>query len=140
MITFGEDGLYYHPDHVATYRYTVRALRRLPNPPVLYRAVWPDDLMLSLASALRNHGLPTDLWNIEPSAFGVGPSEREGEITLDVRAQVARKLAALRCHRTQLGPDHAFTSLPLDLAELFLGHERFVRVPVAVPDSRLARA
>ena len=133
VITFGPDGLYYHPDHSAAYRFTLGALQRLPNPPALHRAVWPDDLMPSMVGALRNHGLPTDLWDIEPSGFGVGASERQGEIVLDVRTQVARKLAALRCHRTQLGPDHAFTSLPLDLAERFLGLERFVPVPVPAP-------
>lgn len=140
VITFGEDGLYYHPDHTATYRYTLRALRKLSDPPVLHRAVWPHDLMPALISALRDRGLPTDLWDIEPSHFGVEPFEREGELVLDVRAQAARKLGALRCHRTQLGPDHAFTSLPLDLAEQYLGFERFVPVAVSVPSPTPAHA
>jgi N-acetylglucosamine malate deacetylase 2 len=140
VITFGEDGLYYHPDHTATYRYTLRALRRLADPPVLQRAVWPRDLMPSLVSALRDRGLPADLWGLDPGDFGVEPCERQGEIVLDVRGQIARKLAALRCHRTQLGPDHGFTSLPPDLAERFLGLERFVPVPVPAPVPTPARA
>ena len=140
VITFGEDGLYYHPDHTATYRYTLAALRRLSDPPVLQRAVWPEDLMPALVSALRERDLPTDLWDIEPSHFGVEPFEREDEIVLDVRAHIARKLAALRCHRTQLGAEHAFTSLPLDLAERYLGFERFVPVPIPVAGPGLVRA
>jgi N-acetyl-1-D-myo-inositol-2-amino-2-deoxy-alpha-D-glucopyranoside deacetylase len=128
VITFGEEGLYWHPDHIATYRFTRRALERVPNPPRLYRAIWPGDLMPALVAELRRRALPTGLWDIEPGEFGSDDDERDGEIVLDVRAQLTRKLSALRCHRTQLGPDHALTSLPEDLAAQFLGFVRFARV------------
>jgi N-acetyl-1-D-myo-inositol-2-amino-2-deoxy-alpha-D-glucopyranoside deacetylase len=133
VITFGEDGLYYHPDHIAASRFVRRALRRCPAPvPALYRSVWPEELMPELAAELVARGLPADLWELEPEDFGT--DERDGEVELDVREFVCQKLRALRCHRTQLGPDHAFAALPLDLAERFLGCERFVRVPAG--DSR----
>lgn len=128
VITFGEDGLYYHPDHIATFGYTRRAVEAVPAAPALYRSVWPDDLMPELAAELERRGLPSDLWELAPEDFGVEAEDRAGEIVLDVTAQAARKLRAMRCHRTQLSPGHAFTVMPDDLAEPFLGIERFVTV------------
>ena len=128
VVTFGDDGLYYHPDHIATYEFTLRAVERAAEPPAMYRSVWPDDLMKDLVDELSRRDLPTDLWDLEPGEFGVGGEDRVGELVLDVRSHAIRKLAALRCHRTQLGLGHAFAALPADLAVRFLGIERFVPV------------
>lgn len=128
VITFGEDGLYYHPDHIATCEFTRRAVARAQPAPELYRSIWPSHLMPELVRELERRGLPSDLWSIEPEEFGVEGEDREGELELDVRSVLACKLRALRCHRTQFGPGHAFTALPADLVERFLGIERFARV------------
>ena len=125
VITFGEEGLYYHPDHIAVYDFTRRAVARLPDPPELYRSIWPAELMCELTDELARRGLPADLWGLEPDIFGVEDEDREGELLLDVTRFARRKLRALRCHRTQLGADHAFTNLPEDLVERFFGIERF---------------
>jgi N-acetyl-1-D-myo-inositol-2-amino-2-deoxy-alpha-D-glucopyranoside deacetylase len=130
VITFGEDGLYYHPDHIATFEFTRRAVQRVDSPPILYRAVWPRALMPDLVSALRARGLPNDLWSLKPEHFGVEPDGNT--MRIDVRRFVHRKLRALRCHRTQLGANHAFTALPPDLAEQFLGVEHFAPVDPGV--------
>ena len=126
VITFGEDGLYYHPDHIATYELTRRAVKRSDSSPALYRSVWPAGLMAELTSELDRRGLPADLWDLEPDEFGT--DELEGIFELDLRAQAGRKLRALRCHRTQIGPGHAFSALPDDLAERYLGVEWFAAV------------
>jgi N-acetyl-1-D-myo-inositol-2-amino-2-deoxy-alpha-D-glucopyranoside deacetylase len=130
VVSFGEDGLYYHPDHVATSELTERSVRHAALRPALYRAVWPPSLMSDLVSELRRRGLPDDLWGVAPEAFG---SESEcTSVTIDVRRFVERKLRALQAHRTQLPSEHAFAAIPGDLAERFLGFERFVQVGGAV--------
>ncbi len=126
VISFGEDGLYFHPDHIATFQFTRRAVARMTEPAVLYRSVWPRTLMPELVQELRSRGLPDDLWTLEPEDFG--GEDGDDMVVLDVRPFVARKLRALACHRTQLGPEHAFAALPADLAERFLGYERFAPV------------
>lgn len=128
VITFGEDGLYYHPDHIATYEFTVQAVAAASAPPALYRSIWPAVLMAALVRALSERGLPGDLWDLAPDNFGVDDADREGELVLDVRSFAKRKLRGLRCHRTQLRSDHAFSVLPEDLAESFLGTEWFAPV------------
>lgn len=128
VISFGEDGLYYHPDHIATYEFTRRAVATVADPPALYRSVWPADLMPALVRALRERGLPGELWELDPEDFGVEDFFEDVELALDVRLFASRKLRALRCHRTQLPGDHAFTVLPGELVEEFLGTERFAPV------------
>jgi N-acetyl-1-D-myo-inositol-2-amino-2-deoxy-alpha-D-glucopyranoside deacetylase len=130
VVTFGEDGLYYHPDHIATFEFTRRAVARAEVGAALYRAVWPQTLMSELVAELRARSLPEGLWEMDAEDFGVEDEDRDGEVVLDVRRFVERKLCALRCHRTQLGPSNAFSALPADLAERFLGYERFVQVPL----------
>lgn len=120
VLTFGEDGLYGHPDHTAAAEIAARAAQRLTGPVEIYEAAWPRGLLTRLAAAAAQRGLSNGLWGIEPEAFG---SERPANLIIDVRAVLAEKLAALRCHRTQLAGDHLLAALPFDLAERFLGSE-----------------
>jgi len=126
VISFGEDGLYWHPDHIATFEFTRRAVAGVGGDVSLYRSVWPQTLMPELVAELRARGLPDDLWELGAEDFG-GESG-DGALDVDVRPVLGRKLRALRCHRTQIGSEHAFAALPDDLAERFLGFERFAPV------------
>jgi N-acetyl-1-D-myo-inositol-2-amino-2-deoxy-alpha-D-glucopyranoside deacetylase len=130
VITFGEEGLYYHPDHVAVHGFTHRAMRFAAEGaglrPRLYESVWPASAVPQLVRAMRERGLPTGLWDIPPSDFGV--HDLSGVIEVDVRRFLPSKLRALRKHQTQIGSDHLFSALPDDLATRFLGRERFRRV------------
>jgi N-acetyl-1-D-myo-inositol-2-amino-2-deoxy-alpha-D-glucopyranoside deacetylase len=131
VITFGEDGLYHHPDHIAVHRFTHRALELVARGsprlrPWLYESVWNADRVVQLARAMSARGLPSDLWGIAPADFGV--EHDDGTIEVDVRPFLGRKLSALRRHRTQLDPGHLFSALPADLAARHLGWERFRRV------------
>jgi LmbE family N-acetylglucosaminyl deacetylase len=126
VITFGPEGLYYHPDHIATYELALEAASQLPRPPDVYCSAWPAELMRELTEALEARALPADLWGLHPGQFGVRAQDQVSALELDVRRHAGRKLDALRCHRTQLGPGHAFAVLPDDLVERFLGFERYV--------------
>lgn len=123
VITFGEDGLYYHPDHIATHEFVRRAVGRMSAPPALYRSVWPRSMMASFGNELRRRGLSDDLWELAPEDFGT--HDLDGSFAIDVRPFVERKLAALRAHRTQVGDNHALAAIDQDLAERFLGTEWF---------------
>jgi N-acetyl-1-D-myo-inositol-2-amino-2-deoxy-alpha-D-glucopyranoside deacetylase len=127
VITFGADGLYGHDDHIATRRYTGLALdhacRAGIAPTALYEAVWDKRAVAELVSAAAARGLPDDLWGIDADDFGL--TDAEGTVAIDVRPFLARKLAALRAHRTQLGPHHLFSAIDDELAGRFFGWERF---------------
>jgi len=120
LLTFGADGLYWHPDHAAAREIAVLAIRRLGGRVDLYEAAWPTGLVAQLVAAAAERGLPVGLWGLEPEAFG---SDRTPTVVIDVRRALSSKLAALRAHRTQVGADHLFAALPEDLAEHFLAFE-----------------
>lgn len=139
VISFGEDGLYWHPDHVAVSALTRLVVAARGGETRLYEAVWHTTEVLALVAAAQERGLPTSLWDIDPAAFGVDPSDET--ITLDVRAHAARKLRALRRHVSQVDPDHLLHALPDDLAETYLGAEHFRCVlPADTRDDWLLRA
>ncbi|HWC87804.1 MAG TPA: PIG-L deacetylase family protein [Solirubrobacteraceae bacterium] len=120
MLTFGPDGLYWHHDHIATREIALLAAGQFDEEVHVYEAAWPSGLMASLVAAAAERGLPVGLWGLEPEVFG---SERAPTVVVDVRATLARKLAALRAHRSQIGHGHLFAALPADVAERFLAFE-----------------
>ncbi len=123
VITFGEDGLYYHPDHIAVHEFVDRAVACARTPPALYHSVWPEQHMTELAAELRARSLDGDLWGLQPEDFGTPAVD--GAFALDVRRFAARKLRALLDHRTQIAPRNAFAMLEPDMVERFLGTEWF---------------
>lgn len=130
VITFGEDGLYYHPDHVALCEIVNRAAARLEHPPTVYRSVWPKAEMAALGSELRRRGISDDLWGLQPEDFG--SEDLNGAFALDLRPFVGRKLSALLAHRTQIDAQHALRDLDAELVVRFLGMEWFA--PVSGPE------
>jgi LmbE family N-acetylglucosaminyl deacetylase len=129
VITFGSDGLYGHPDHVAVFRAVTGALALLtPNDlsPSVYSATWPRGSMARLVDAAAARGFPHGIWGIDPADFGVRP--KAITVAINVRSFLPIKLRALRSYHTQLLEDNLFHHLPDDLAADFLGEEFFVRV------------
>jgi LmbE family N-acetylglucosaminyl deacetylase len=134
VLSFSEDGLYWHPDHLAVSRYLIAAVELLGEdaaPMWVYGATWPEGHAGRLVSLARARGLAADLWGIAPEAFGA-PADSI-TTTLDVRPFLPAKLAALHCYASQIGQSHLLSVLPDDLAEQFLGREFFVRLRSGQP-------
>jgi LmbE family N-acetylglucosaminyl deacetylase len=137
VITFGPDGLYGHADHIAIGQLTTAACTLACDPNsfaqhtneglaahrvagLLY-ATAPQGLYPNLMARLAALGQTT-----HPEHFGVPPENIT--LTIDIRLFLERKLAALRCHQTQLDDSHAFTRLTPELAAELFGQEFFRRV------------
>jgi len=128
VITFGPEGLYWHPDHTAVHRHAMAALDALRAEnvsPWVYYATLPEGRVAELVSTMAIHGLSAKLWGLHPNDFGVPGASIT--TVIDVRPFLRAKLCALRCHRTQLDLDHLFHLIPDHLADEFLGTEYFVR-------------
>ena len=125
VLTFGEDGLYGHDDHVATQHIVgiaVELLEEFESRSIcLYAAAWSQETMPALVAAASAAGFAVDLWGIDAAAFG--SPDAAPTVVLDVRAVLAQKLAALRAHRTQLDRDHLLARLPEELAQRLLATE-----------------
>ena len=59
-----------------------------------------------------------------------GPLFLAPTLLVDVHQWVARKLEALRCHRTQIGSDNPFRHITDEQARQLLGVEHFRRSPL----------
>jgi LmbE family N-acetylglucosaminyl deacetylase len=132
VITFDEDGLYWHLDHVGIHERTTTALRTLgADAPPLYYVTIPKGVMQEVAVAARAAigAEGSSFWGIAASAFG--DHAKAPTFVVDVREWTGRKLAALRCHRTQMGPTNPFARIDANQARRWLGVEPFRRAPMA---------
>jgi len=133
VITFAEDGLYWHLDHIGVHERTYTALRSLGSePPPLYYVTMVKGVMHDVVEAAHaKGGAPSDssFWGIPPGAFG--EAAKPPSFSIDVRDWVARKLAALRCHKTQMGRDNPIAWIDEKEARDLLGTEYFRREGLA---------
>jgi LmbE family N-acetylglucosaminyl deacetylase len=131
VITFAEDGLYWHLDHIGVHERTFTAVRSLgADAPPLYYVTIPKGLMRDVVDAAVATGAAFEnvsFWGIEADAFGQAATPPT--FVVDVREWVPRKLAALGCHRTQMGPNHPFARIDEAQARRLLGLEHFRRAP-----------
>jgi LmbE family N-acetylglucosaminyl deacetylase len=131
VITFAEDGLYWHLDHIGVHERTYTAVKSLgAAAPPLYYVTMQQGVMREIVEAAVSNGLmlESNPFHIEPDAFG--DHAKPPTFVVDVHAWVPRKLAALRCHRTQIGPNNPLRHLTEEQARRLLGVERFRRSPL----------
>ena len=132
VITFAEDGLYWHVDHIGVHERTYTAILSLgaDAPPLYYVTMQRGAMREVVEAAHAKGGAPPDssFWGIEPDAFGAGA--HAPTFVIDVRDWVVRKLAALRCHKTQMGPNNPLAWIDEAEARRWLGVEQFRRAPI----------
>jgi LmbE family N-acetylglucosaminyl deacetylase len=132
VITFGEDGLYWHLDHIGVSERTTAAVRMLgADAPALYYATMPRGVMNAIVDHAVTRGWtapPKGFWSLTPDAFGL--AAEPPTIIVDVADWAERKLAAIRCHRSQTGRDDPFGQIGAEQARRWLGLEHFHRAPI----------
>ena len=144
VVTYDAFGVYGHPDHVQAHRAGVAAVHAA-GCAALYPelgAHWqvPKAYFVTVSRSAVAH-LNAELLVLglaSPFSDDVTAGTPDSRITctVDVRDQLARKQAAMRAHRSQLGPDSFFLNARDDLAEVVFGTEQFERwhCDVAAPD------
>ena len=129
VITFGKDGLYWHPDHIATHEQTAASVRIVSPPaPALYYVTLPPGALRGIVDVATARGWvapPAGFWSLDPDAFGAETAPPT--LVVDVKRWTARKRAALRCHRSQFGVNGPFSLLDESDAHRWLGSECFHR-------------
>lgn len=139
VITFGEDGLYWHPDHIGVHERVLTAVRSLgAEAPPLYFVTMPQGAMPAIVRAARELGWTppaAGFWSLEPESFGLLAAPHT--IAIDVRAQVEQKRAAIESHHTQMGDNHPFSQMTPDDAIRWLGVEYFRRAKLEGRNDRL---
>jgi N-acetyl-1-D-myo-inositol-2-amino-2-deoxy-alpha-D-glucopyranoside deacetylase len=138
VITFDEDGLYWHPDHIAVHERTTSVVSQLgARAPALYYAQLPPDAMRAV---VRHAELASVLPDgagamAKPRIFGISDAGAFGSQTIaptllvDAAAYGRHKLAALNCHATQMSGG-ALSFVTEDSAANLLGREQYRRATV----------
>lgn len=129
VLTFGPEGVYGHADHVMVHRWAKQAVLDAqaaggPAPARLYYCAPPRSWYHAVSARCRARGVP-DRYGARLDWLGV-PDELV-TVRLDVRAQAAQRLAALRAHRTQIPAEHPFLTLPDDDLHDLLSLEGYAR-------------
>ncbi len=109
MLSFGPDGLSGHPDHMVIGRCAAEAFRRAEEVAALYYVAVPRSLAEWLGME-RVRPVPDEAISL----------------AVDVSPVWETKLAAMRCHATQLGSSPLLRA-PVEKQQLFFGTEHFVR-------------
>lgn len=129
VVTFDEDGLYWHPDHVAVHQRTTAAVAELgPGGPALRYVSMPPGAMRAVAAAAPG----TPILGVE-DVDGFGASAPAPTFVVDAGSHATRKLEALCCHRSQVAGGPLDVILEEDAARL-LGLEHYRCAAVGSPD------
>ena len=137
VITFGEDGLYWHPDHIAVHERTTAAVAALgDDAPALYYVTMPAGAMRAVVNHAADMTAGRDPDAVPPrTILGVTDADAFGALaaapTLVVETGefAARKLRALTCHRSQFR-DCALALVDEHAALRLLGAEHYRRSDV----------
>lgn len=141
VLTFEPGGLYGHPDHIAISRHTTEAFHcasvaaafphQLANGLKphsclrLFYSARPRGFRMEWALRLRAAGIDFPLPSPERAQEGI-PTE-EIHLEMDVTDYLDPKLACIRCHRTQVGPDWPYDKAPREVTAYILGREHYIR-------------
>ncbi len=142
VITFGEDGLYWHQDHIGVHERTTTAVQVVRRRGVrrCTTSRCGTGVMRAIVDAAAARGwepTPRGFWSLTPDAFGLHAAPPT--FTVDVADWVPQKLAALRCHQTQMGSGHPFDEIPAADARHWLGVEQFRRASAGTTAGRCSR-
>ncbi len=132
VVTFGPDGVYGHPDHLAIHRAATLAVHLAAEPsagdsgwltPHLYYQTSSRERMIARAAHRKG---PFTHMSDERIAL-LGTPRAEISFALDVSSVVTTKETAMRAHRTQIGPAGPMSELPRDEVLQMLSREHYVR-------------
>jgi len=137
VLTFGPDGVYGHPDHVAVSRLVTLAWKKAGDPEAFPQH---EDAGLTAYTPMRlfYFALPASVvagWsrhvdltvNLNGETLPIrGVPDEEISLTLDVAPFLEQKRAAAACHRTQIDPQSPLNNLPAAEQAQFARFEHFV--------------
>jgi LmbE family N-acetylglucosaminyl deacetylase len=133
LVTYDETGGYGHPDHIKARQVAVAAFCACPveiRPKKLYSIRFPLGWSREFVQSLRQSGIdapgsaPTGA-DAGPDVAEIGAPDHLVTTSIDVRAYISTKLAAIACHPSQWPPEHFLRRIPQELAERLWAYEFF---------------
>ncbi len=141
IVTYDQEDIYGHPDHVAMSRYAEAAFHaagdptrypeqlnrgiELHSPKRLFYVAIPFSRIEALAKTIPDEDQPEDE-PLDPDE--IGTPDDAVTVVMDVAAMYETKLEVVGCHRTQHKPTDFFNRLPEDIRREFFSQEHFTQV------------
>jgi N-acetyl-1-D-myo-inositol-2-amino-2-deoxy-alpha-D-glucopyranoside deacetylase len=146
LITYNEVGGYFHPDHIQAHRVAMYASqlagvpsyrRDLGKPWTVSRVFWSTmskSRMMAGIQALRDAGDYDTMKDFDPDSSVSSFISDDGDIAVEIdgRPWVAKKIAAMKAHATQITPDGPFFAGAKILGAELWAHE-YYRLATGVP-------
>jgi LmbE family N-acetylglucosaminyl deacetylase len=130
LVAYDDHGGYGHPDHIQVHRVGIRAADRAGTP-ALYQASINRDEVLRWMELAAEQGLMPEGAESAPTPeemATLGLPESELTTCVDVDAFIEAKLAAMRCHETQVGDMGFFLKMTPDRFRQAFSREWYVRM------------
>ncbi len=127
LVTYDDEGLYQHPDHVYASQTAQAAAAQTGIPAKLYLTAMRGSNWQKIRDALREAGVDMPQMTLTPEQLRRA-AETEARITttVDIRPVLTRKRDALFAHASQI-QDSWFSQIPPEVAEAAFGFEHFIR-------------
>jgi LmbE family N-acetylglucosaminyl deacetylase len=126
VITFGPDGAYGHPDHIAICQFATAAIVAAADPAVakLYYIAWPESTWAAYQSALKK--LTSTVDGVERQV--VPWPDWEITTVIDTRSFSRTVWQAISCHESQMSVYTRLQQLSPEHADALWGAQSFYRV------------
>jgi LmbE family N-acetylglucosaminyl deacetylase len=148
VVTFGPDGAYGHPDHIAISQFTTAAVVAAANPAFLACGI--DALQPHAVSKLYYVAWPESAWKAYQAAFRKLASTVDGierqavpwpdwaiTTVIDTRSYWPTVWRAISCHESQISAYERLNHLSSDDHEALWGRQSFYRVFSTVSGGRV---
>ena len=127
VITYDDNGLYQHPDHVHASRSAQAAVAATGIPAKLYLSALRGSDGQKLNEALREQGIEVPEREVTPQMQQkMADDEARITTTVDILPLLGRKRDALLAHASQI-EDSWFSQIPPQIAATVFGREHFIR-------------
>src|SRR5262245_59959425 len=126
VITFGPDGAYGHPDHIAISQFTTAAIVAAADPAIskLYYIAWPASTWAAYQSAFKK--LTSTVDGVERQV--VPWPDWEITTVIDTRPFTQKVWQAIICHESQMGIYTQLAQLSPEHRDAVWGEQSFYRV------------
>jgi LmbE family N-acetylglucosaminyl deacetylase len=129
LTVYDDEGGYPHPDHIQVHRVGMRAAQLCPVPVVAQNTINPGWIAREMRRLVAAGVVDAGARLPGPDAATYGKPEEQITHKVDVGVVADRKLAAMRCHASQMGPDHPLLSMPDPVFQAALGTEFYIVAP-----------
>jgi LmbE family N-acetylglucosaminyl deacetylase len=133
LTVYDDEGGYPHPDHIQVHRVGMRAAELGGVPVVAQHTINRDWMARGLRGLVAAGQVDEAVRMPEPDAATFGKPETEITHRVDVVDVADRKRASMRCHASQMGPDHPLLAMPEPMFLVGLGVEFYIVHPTPSP-------